>query len=236
MNYNDRLDIFKSSCGMYLQDKMILEKANNSTESNDPVKKQYMEYVDQNISYVETSLNQIRNQCGTAAVLLIYLLFIKGYTQTAIAEKSHISRRKLQYSENHFLHVFLDENNKENKLPDQKDIFYAFRFSCQLYKRGKELLNENDLPAESDYDKKMFIKLMSDDIHFTTGVLSAIRKDYGTEAEEIICCLYVEGKNQNDTAMQYHMTRRQLQWNVNKWLNHVLTIENWAQFIKEIDS
>ena len=68
---------------------METQKNSNST---------YLKYLQEDISFVENTLSQVREKCGSAACLIVYMIFVEGRKQNEIAEEYHMTRRQLQYS------------------------------------------------------------------------------------------------------------------------------------------
>lgn len=105
MEYKDKLDAFKSSCRVYKQEKLNLEKL--LQEESDPVKAQYIRYVQEDVVFVEGKLDEIEEKCGPNARLMVWELFVENKTQASVAEEYHLTRRQLQYSVNKWMREVL---------------------------------------------------------------------------------------------------------------------------------
>lgn len=55
-------------------------------------------YILEDLKFVENSLDEIMEKCGTAARLIVYLLYVENRTQEDVAGIFGITRRQLQYS------------------------------------------------------------------------------------------------------------------------------------------
>ncbi len=213
MSEKEKLEIFQASCQLYPQEKEELEKIANS--GNDPMNRQMYEYVRQDVSYVEDSLAKIRKKCGTNAELMTWLLYVEGETQMAVAEICHISRRQLQYAMNRWTHLFL---NDESKDMNEEDFSFAFHASARMYEVEQEGLQELQKTINPSFVQKQREQLILNDIRFTEEVLNIIEISYDTQARNLIWSMYVKEETQEHTAEEFHMTRRQVQYAMKKYM------------------
>ncbi len=100
----------------------------------------------------------------------------------------------------------------------------AFRNSCHCYINEKRTIEQFGR-HENDSAKQQLVRYMQEDIDYVDGVFDRIAKLCGTNARLIIWNLYVEEKIQTDVASQFGISRRQLQYNLNKWLHLVFDEE-----------
>ena len=212
---NEKLEIFQASCQVYPQEKRELEKIGNSSKDPDPINRQMYEYVRQDVSFVEDSLTKIRKKCGTNAELMTWLLYVEGETQMAVAEICHVSRRQLQYAMNRWTQQYLEDASLDM---NEEDFSFAFHASARMYEVEQEGLHTLQKTFNQDLVQKQRDQLILNDMHFTEEVLKIIETHYGKEARNLIWSVYVKGETQEHMAEEFHMTRRQVQYVIKKYL------------------
>lgn len=215
MNEKEKLEIFQASCQVYPQEKRELEKIGNSSKDPDPMNRQMYEYIRQDVSYVEDSLIKIRKKCGTNAELMTWLLYVEGETQMAVAEICHVSRRQLQYAMDRWMRLFLEETNEDM---NEEDFSFAFHASARMYEVEKKGLHTLQKTFNQDLVQKQRDQLILNDMSFTEELLKNIEACYGTNARNLIWSVYVKGETQEHMAEEFHMTRRQVQYVIKKYL------------------
>ena len=116
----------------------------------------------------------------------------------------------------------------------------AFKNSCRVYLKEKERVKalEAKYPqlAENGYDPETFrvdlsedsgqgnlelYQFLKDDIRFVEETFEKISRLCGNNAKVLIWALFVENRIQTDVADEFGLTRRQLQYSVEKWLKEV---------------
>ena len=116
----------------------------------------------------------------------------------------------------------------------------AFKNSCRVYLKEKEramILEAKypdltstlfkpdsfkiDLSDEYGRGNMELYQFLKDDINFVEDVFSKISDKCGSNAKVLIWSLFVENRIQTDVADSYGLTRRQLQYMVDKWLREV---------------
>lgn len=215
MTEREKLEIFQASCLVYPQEKRELEKIENSSKDPDPMNRQMYEYVRQDVSYVEDSLARIRKKCGTNAVLMTWVLYVEGETQTAVAEICHVSRRQLQYAMNRWMRLFLEEDSDEMNM---EDFLFAFDASARAYEAEQEGLQALRSVIEPGFIQKQRYQRILEDTQFTEDILEKIETRYGIKARNLVWSVYVKGETQEHAAEEFHMTRRQVQYAMKKYL------------------
>lgn len=93
---------------------------------------------------------------------------------------------------------------------ERRDI-EQFRASARVYRKEKEIRSGGS-------DAKEYQTLIREDVKFVETVFRIIEKQHGPGAKLLVWTLYTEGKTQAETAAQFGLSRRQLQYSVNKWL------------------
>ena len=118
----------------------------------------------------------------------------------------------------------------------------AFKNSCRVYLKEKERVKvlEAKYPAlaETGFDPETFrvdlsedngqgnlelYQFLKDDIRFVEETFEKISEQCGNNAKVLIWALFVENRIQTDVADEFGLTRRQLQYSVDKWLKEVFT-------------
>ncbi|GEM_PF-1013434 len=118
----------------------------------------------------------------------------------------------------------------------------AFKNSCRVYLKEKErvkaleakypALAENgfnpetfrvDLSEDNGQGNLELYQFLKDDIRFVEETFDKIYRLCGNNAKVLIWSLFVENRIQTDVADEFGLTRRQLQYSVDKWLKEVFT-------------
>ncbi len=121
-----------------------------------------------------------------------------------------------------------------------KQFVNAFKSSCRVYLKEKEraAMIEAKFPElkttvfspdafkidlSDDYGRgnMELYQFLKDDIAFVEETFQKISEKCGSNAKVFIWSLYVENRIQTDVADSYGLTRRQLQYMVDKWLREV---------------
>ena len=116
----------------------------------------------------------------------------------------------------------------------------AFKNSCRVYLKEKERIRklEEKYPglAEADFSEDTFridlteengqgnmelYQFLKDDSRFVEETFQKITDTCGNNAKVLIWALFVENRIQTDVADEFGLTRRQLQYSVDKWLQEV---------------
>lgn len=95
LDYKEQVESFKSSARFYLKNK---DQYNKLASRKDEIDPQFLEYLHDDLMYVERTLNRVNAKCGSGARLLIYTLYVEGRSQSDVAKEYHMTRRQLQYS------------------------------------------------------------------------------------------------------------------------------------------
>lgn len=103
-----------------------------------------------------------------------------------------------------------------------KDRLDAFKNSCRVYKHEKAMLDDQSSYKRSDFGDEKLLSYIKEDVDYVEGIFSAVETRYGKSARLMIWLLFVEEKTQVDVAAQFGISRRQLQYSLNKWLQYVL--------------
>lgn len=104
-----------------------------------------------------------------------------------------------------------------------------FRSSSRVYKREKTQLTAlqqkyrdvRDAPTR----ERELMELLRQDTEFVEQILETVRKKSGEEAVVLILDLYVDSRKQNDVAQAHGISRRQLQYSVDKFLKEAYSNE-----------
>lgn len=92
MNQKDKIEAFKASCRVYLNEKEALESY-RSTNQGDRFMYELME---DDVNFVDDTFEIIEDECGTQAKLIFYMLYVKCESQIELAKKFGLTRRQLQ--------------------------------------------------------------------------------------------------------------------------------------------
>ena len=101
LNYKDQLDAFKVSARFYPQN--LKQFKTLREQSGDAGNEQMVAYLQEDLAFVENTLNAVLEKYGPGARLIVYKLFVEGKTQIEVAEEYGITRRQLQYSLNKWM-------------------------------------------------------------------------------------------------------------------------------------
>lgn len=102
-----------------------------------------------------------------------------------------------------------------------KEKIEAFRASCRVYKKEKENISQMDYDTLSEGDKQLYV-FMKEDTEYVEKTFDKLAKECGNVARMAVWLLFVEGRTQESVAEQYGVTRRTVQYQMNKWLTKVL--------------
>lgn len=106
---------------------------------------------------------------------------------------------------------------------EYKDRLQAFKNSCRVYEQEQKVLeNARLLNVESDERLTAYLK---EDVESVNRMFEIIKELCGTSIAVMIWQLFVEGKTQAAIAHQFGITRRQLQYCVNKYMHEVFEEE-----------
>ncbi|MDO4413573.1 MAG: hypothetical protein Q4C20_00700 [Erysipelotrichaceae bacterium] len=97
---------------------------------------------------------------------------------------------------------------------DFKNKVEAFRNSCKMYRSETEKLGSLD-------ENAILKKYIEDDVSFVEETFSKLEDECGLRAKNTVWELFVEERTQVDVAFEMNMSRRQLQYLINKWLHAV---------------
>ena len=97
---------------------------------------------------------------------------------------------------------------------DYKQKVEAFKDSCKMYQSEK-------IQLESVNDNEILKKYLEEDISFVEKTFSELEDECGLRAKNTVWELFVEERTQVDVAFEMNMSRRQLQYLINKWLHAV---------------
>jgi len=123
------------------------------------------------------------------------------------------------------------------KTQNYKRLANAFKNSCRVYLREKErvrLLEDKypdlkssiitpdmfriDLSDDNGRGNYELYQFLKDDIHFVEETFDKIAERCGNNAKVLLWSLFVENRIQTDVADEFGLTRRQLQYSVDKWM------------------
>ena len=107
MNFKETVDAFKASCRAYQNEKENLLKLRASKDSS-PVYYQLYKCVQEDVDFVEKTLDMIDHKCGPNARLMVYMLFVEERTQVDVAKTFGVTRRQVQYSLDKWLRQSLE--------------------------------------------------------------------------------------------------------------------------------
>ncbi len=105
-----------------------------------------------------------------------------------------------------------------------KEKVEAFKASCRVYKQERARIIELR-KKRSDPITFQLLRYTEADTKFVEEKLDEIETICGPNARVMVWYLYVEGRTQQEVADEFKITRRQLQYSLNKWMEKVF-IEN----------
>ena len=116
----------------------------------------------------------------------------------------------------------------------------AFKSSCRVYRKEKERVTELekqfpqfktmkfedgkfriDLSEDNGRGMLELYQFLKDDITFVEDTFKKIEETCGANAKVLLWSLFVENHIQTNVAEDFGLTRRQLQYSVDKWLHEV---------------
>ena len=116
----------------------------------------------------------------------------------------------------------------------------SFKNSCRVYLKEKERVKilearypelasthfdldtfKIDLSEDNGRGNLELYQFLKDDISFVEETFNEIEQRCGNNAKILIWALFVENRIQTDLADEFGLTRRQLQYSVDKWLHEV---------------
>ena len=103
---------------------------------------------------------------------------------------------------------------------EYKEKLEAFKDSCRVYRQEKQMMEELQLKSGSFGNERLHSYIKAD-IEYVDRMLEEISKKCGSNARLMIWLLFVEEKTQVDVAVQYGLSRRQLQYSISKWMHKV---------------
>lgn len=103
MEYRQKVEAFKDSCRMYESEKAAQAELSKGNEM-------LARFIKDDIAFTEDTFARILEECGEAARQAVYELFVEEKTQLDVAYNMGISRRKLQYMVNQWLHTVFEES------------------------------------------------------------------------------------------------------------------------------
>lgn len=105
-----------------------------------------------------------------------------------------------------------------------KEKLNSFRSSCRIYKKELQDIAAYQKKTNVRYDdpERYLQKLMKDDVSFVERMFDRLEEKCGSNARVVVWLLYVENNTQENVAKDLGLTRRQLQYAVDKWLHAVL--------------
>lgn len=117
---------------------------------------------------------------------------------------------------------------------NEKEKLEIFQASCQVYPQEKRELDKivNSSKDPDPINRQMY-EYVRQDVSYVEDSLTKIRKKCGTNAELMTWLLYVEGETQMAVAEICHVSRRQLQYAMNRWMH--LFLEDTSEDMSEED-
>lgn len=103
MEYKQKVEAFKDSCRMYENEKASQDELSRGNEM-------LARFIKEDLTFTEETFARILEECGETARQAIYELFVEEKTQLDVAYNMGISRRKLQYLVNQWLHKVFEES------------------------------------------------------------------------------------------------------------------------------
>ncbi len=109
--YKDRAEMFRSSARLYLSNKNTYKEyqAGKMKQSDERL----LGFVKEDMQFVEQTLDEIKEKCGTAARLVVYLLYVENRTQENVAGEFRITRRQLQHSLNRWMNTVFNDDDQQ---------------------------------------------------------------------------------------------------------------------------
>ncbi len=107
---------------------------------------------------------------------------------------------------------------------NEKYKYEAFKDSCRTYLQEKKLLAKMN-PNTDDPILKTRYRFLKEDIQYTEKMLNRVEELCGTNARLMVYELLVENRTQTQVAKEYNITRRQVQYSLEKWMDMILKEE-----------
>jgi len=117
----------------------------------------------------------------------------------------------------------------------------AFRTSCRVYQKEKQEMDHlvNRYPSlagvkpekgtvkldphmDTGLGNIELYQLLAQDIHYVDDVFQRIDEKCGHTAYLMLWMLFIEGRTQQSVAESFGLTRRQMQYSMDKWMKQVL--------------
>lgn len=110
-SYKDRAGMFRSSARLYLSNKKTYKEYQTGKvkEPDD----RFLGFIKEDMQFVEKTLDEIKEKCGTAARLVVYLLYVENRTQENVAGEFRITRRQLQHSLNRWMNTVFNDDDQQ---------------------------------------------------------------------------------------------------------------------------
>ena len=98
---------------------------------------------------------------------------------------------------------------------------------AELEKNNPWFVKEGEAGASSIAEKNAhdLYCLMKEDVKFVEDTYNQIEEECGKAAKIMMWNLYVDGANQLELAERFGYSRRQLQYNIKKWMKEVFGAE-----------
>lgn len=99
----------------------------------------------------------------------------------------------------------------------------ALKASCRVYRREKQTMLDMEKTGVNteDFSKNQLYIYIKEDVQYVEDTLQLIERVCGKNARLLIWLLFVEERTQAAVAQEYGISRRQLQYSVNKWLHMI---------------
>lgn len=101
-----------------------------------------------------------------------------------------------------------------------KEKVESFKASCRVYKQERARIIELR-KKRTDPIAVQLLRYTEADTKFVEEKLDEIEKICGPNARVMVWYLFVEGRTQQEVADEFKITRRQLQYSLNKWMEKV---------------
>jgi len=93
MDFDERVSCFEYSCHLYRSELAEAEKLRR--QSLDALGKKTLSILDDDIRYVDSTFEKIKNECGHHAAVLMWQLYVEERKGDEVADKFNISRTTL---------------------------------------------------------------------------------------------------------------------------------------------
>jgi hypothetical protein len=104
---------------------------------------------------------------------------------------------------------------------EYKEKLDAFKNSCRVYKNEKKMLAEAEMKKTWFGDEQLH-RFMKEDVEYVDGMFEKIGKKCGVNARLMLWMMFVDENTQADVAFRFGLSRRQLQYSMNKWMRQAL--------------